>query len=113
MTELLAPFTCVTPNDVLLEFQSFVCIPMWNKSPELNRREGKAKGHTPSTAFRHLPPKEGCRKQGLGVWRGARRERNEGKEEKVLSRKLVGEPMKFSLYLYLFCTRINLSLIHI
>ena len=27
-----------------------------------------AKRHTPSIAFRHLPPKEGCRKQVLGVW---------------------------------------------
>ena len=25
--------------------------------------------HTPSIAFRHLPPKEGCRKPVLGVWR--------------------------------------------
>ena len=24
--------------------------------------------HTPSIAFRHLPPKEGCRKPVLGVW---------------------------------------------
>ena len=24
--------------------------------------------HTPSIAFRHLPPKEGCRKPTLGVW---------------------------------------------
>ena len=24
-------------------------------------------GHTPSIAFRHLPPKEGCRKPVLGV----------------------------------------------
>ena len=26
------------------------------------------KRHTPSIAFRHLPPKEGCRKPVLGVW---------------------------------------------
>ena len=26
--------------------------------------------HTPSIAFRHLPPKEGCRKPVLGVWVG-------------------------------------------
>ena len=25
---------------------------------------------TPSIAFRHLPPKEGCRKPVLGVWDG-------------------------------------------
>ena len=24
--------------------------------------------HTPSIAFRHLPPKEGCHKPVLGVW---------------------------------------------
>ena len=27
-----------------------------------------ARAQTPSTAFRHLPPKEGCRKPVLGVW---------------------------------------------
>ena len=26
--------------------------------------------HTPSIAFRHLPPKEGCRKPVLGVYQG-------------------------------------------
>ena len=30
------------------------------------RTQGSA--HTPSTAFRHLPPKAGCRKPVLGVW---------------------------------------------
>ena len=28
---------------------------------------GEIVPHTPSTAFRHLPPKEGCRKPMLGV----------------------------------------------
>ena len=29
---------------------------------------GVGKRYTPSIAFRHLPPKEGCRKPVLGVW---------------------------------------------
>ena len=44
---------------------------VWRKAPESNARSvarSMGHAHTPSIAFRHLPPKEGCRNPVLGVW---------------------------------------------
>ena len=72
------------PKDFFVLWTCFKCrrsLPwdwLWlRRCLDCGMRSTEVWGHTPSIAFRHPHPKEGCRKPVLGVWSGARQVRSE------------------------------------
>ena len=82
-------FTRTVSTETPVENNTATRLSVLLREPSTTSLFTQLQGHTPSIAFRHLPP-DGCRKPVLGIFSWAKKRRKEKKEKKKKERAIGG-----------------------